>query len=83
MLDFMTAMKRAKSEADAPIIAGDVQEYLWDHREALSTGAESDMPVDESGWRDKLDRAGARRWIYRNRDRVWQMLYGSMAVPRR
>jgi hypothetical protein len=84
MLDFMSSMKRARTEADAPVVEGEVQDYLWDHRKMLSAGVEyDDIPVDDSGWSDKLDRAGARRWVYRNRDRVWQMLYGSMSVPRR
>jgi len=83
MLDFMTAMKRASSEADAPVVEGDVQDYLWNHRDKLEAGVGVDLPVDDSHFFDRIDRAGARRWVYRNRNRLWQMLYGSMGVPTR
>jgi hypothetical protein len=58
-----------------------VQEYIFDHREKLEIGAESEVPTEGSWFWKKLDGSEGRRWLFANRKRVWAMFYGSMKVP--
>src|SRR4029078_482449 len=44
MFDLMVKGMHAEGESGFPALTGGVQEYLFDHREKLSIGAESDVP---------------------------------------
>jgi hypothetical protein len=82
MFDLMVKVMRARDESGFPALPSGVREYLVDHREKLSIGAESDVPTE--GWfRKSLDGVAGRRWLFANRKRVWAMFYGSMKVPDR
>ena len=81
MFHFMIDVMRAKSAEDVPPITGGVKEYFLEHRGPIEEGAEEEVPT--SGWWfwRKLDTAEAREWVFKHRDRVWAMFYGSMKVP--
>jgi hypothetical protein len=81
MFDFMRAVMHAGSAADVPQITGDVEEYFYDHRDKFGAGAEASLPTE--GWWlwENLDSGAARSWVFRHRQRIWAMLYGSMPAP--
>ena len=81
MFDLMVKVMRAGDESGFPPLPSGVLEYLFDHREKLSTGAESDVPTEGSWFWKHLDGPAGRRWLFANRKRVWAMFYGSMKVP--
>ena len=81
MFDLMVKVMHAGNESGFPVLSDGVKEYLFDHREKLSAGAESDVPTEGSlFWKD-LDIPAGRRWLFAHRKRVWAMFYGSMNVP--
>lgn len=80
MFDLMVQVMHAEDESGFPVLTSGVQKYLFDHREKLSTGAESDVPT-EGRFSKHLDAPAGRRWLFANRWRVWAMFYGSMKVP--
>jgi hypothetical protein len=83
MFDLMVAVMHASDVAGVPKIEGNVEEYLFKHREKLEAGAEE--PVPTSGWWlwEDLNSEEARTWLFDHRQRVWAMFYGSMKVPSR
>lgn len=81
MFDLMVKVMHADDESGFPALPSGVKEYLFEHREKLSTGAEADVPTEGSWFWKKLDGAAGRRWLFANRQRVWAMFYGSMKVP--
>lgn len=81
MFDLMVKVMHAGDESGFPALPSGVQEYLFDHREKLGTGAESEVPTEGSWFWKDLDGPAARRWLFTNRQRVWAMFYGSMKVP--
>ena len=81
MFDLMVKVMHAGDESGFPALPSGVQEYLLDHREKLSIGAESDVPTEGSLFWKHLDGLSGRRWLFANRKRVWAMFYGSMKVP--
>ena len=81
MIDLMVKVMRAGDESGVPPLPSGVLEYLFDHREKLSTGAESDVPTEGSWFWKHLEGPAGRRWLFANRKRVWAMFYGSMKVP--
>lgn len=81
MFDLMVKVMHAGDESGFPALPGGVREYLFDHREKLAAGAESDVPTEGSWFWKDLDAPAARRWLFANRQRVWAMFYGSMKVP--
>jgi hypothetical protein len=82
MFDLMVKVMHAGDESGIPVLSGGVKEYLYDHREKLSAGAESDVPTEGSLFWKQLDGSAGRNWLFTNRKRVWTMFYGSMNVPR-
>ncbi len=81
MFDLMVKGMHAEDESGFPALPSGVQEYIFDHREKLGTGAESDVPTEGSLFWKHLDGPAGRRWLFANRKRVWAMFYGSMKVP--
>lgn len=81
MFDLLVKVMHAEDEAGFPALPSRVKEYLFDHREKLSTGAEADVPTEGSLFWKHLDAAAGRRWLFANRKRIWAMFYGSMKVP--
>ena len=81
MFHFMIDVMHANSAEDVPPITGGVKDYFLEHRGPLEEGAEEEVPT--SGWWfwRKLDTTEAREWVFKHRDRVWAMFYGSMKVP--
>jgi hypothetical protein len=80
MFDLMVKVMHAEDESELPALPGGVKEYLFEHREKLSTGAEAAVPTRGSLFWKELDSAAGRRWLFTNRQRVWAMFYGSMKV---
>jgi hypothetical protein len=81
MFDLMVKVMHAEDESGFPALPSGVQEYLFEHREKLGIGAESDVPTEGSLFWKHLDGPAGRRWLFANRQRVWAMFYGSMKVP--
>jgi hypothetical protein len=81
MFDQMVKVMHAEVESQVPALSSSVQEYLFDHREKLGSGAESEVPTEGSWFWKHLDGPAGRRWLFVNRKRVWAMFYGSMNVP--
>ena len=81
MFDLMVKVMHAEDESGFPALPGGVQEYLFDHRDKLSTGAEAEVPTEGILFWKKLDGPAGRRWLFAHRQRVWAMFYGSMKVP--
>jgi hypothetical protein len=81
MFDLMVKVMHAGDESGFPALPSGVKEYLFDHREKLSIGAEAEVPTEGSLFWKHLDGAAGRRWLFDNRMRVWAMFYGSMKVP--
>ena len=81
MFDLMIKVMHAEDESGFPALPSGVKEYLFDHREKLSTGAEADVPTEGHLFWKSLDDLAGRHWLFANRKRVWAMFYGSMKVP--
>ena len=81
MFDLMVKVMHAEDESGFPALPGGVQEYLFDHRDKLSTGAEAEVPTEGILFWKQLDGPAGRRWLFAHRQRVWAMFYGSMKVP--
>jgi hypothetical protein len=81
MFDLMVKVMHAEDESGFPELPSGVKEYLFDHREKLSIGAEADVPTEGIFFWKHLDGLEGRRWLFANRKRVWAMFYGSMKVP--
>jgi Domain of unknown function (DUF4157) len=81
MFNLMVKVMHAEDESGFPALPSGVKEYLFDHREKLSTGAEADVPTEGILFWKHLDGPAGRRWLFANRKRVWAMFYGSMKVP--
>jgi hypothetical protein len=81
MFDLMVELMHARDESGFPILPSGVQNYLYEHREKLSIGAESDVPTKGMLFWKELDGPAGRRWLFAHRNRVWAMFYGSMEVP--
>jgi hypothetical protein len=81
MFNLMVKVMHAEDESGFPALPSGVKEYLFDHREKLSTGAEADVPTEGSLFWKHLDGTAGRRWLFANRKRVWAMFYGSIKVP--
>jgi hypothetical protein len=81
MFAFMRQVMHAGGAVDVPPIEGEVAKYFYDHRDKLEAGAEAAVPI--RGWLfwKELDPATAAGWVFRHRQRIWAMLYGSMQVP--
>jgi len=82
MFDLMVKVMHADDESGFPALPSGVQKYIFDDREKLGTGAESDVPTEGSLLWKHLDGPAGRRWLFANRKRVWAMFYGSMKVPK-
>lgn len=89
MFDYMVSAMHAASADAMPPITKPIQEYLFDHREALEAGARTSTEREEEGevptkgwwfWR-RLDTPKALEWLFEHRERVWAMFYGAMRVP--
>ncbi len=83
MFDLMIKVMHAEDESGFPALPSGVKEYLFDHREKLSAGAEDDVPTEGHFFWKSLDDPAGRHWLFDNRKRVWAMFYGSMKVPDR
>ncbi|MGZ5442171.1 MAG: eCIS core domain-containing protein [Thermoanaerobaculia bacterium] len=81
MFDLMLKVMHAGGESEVPALPSSVQKYLFDQREKLSIGAESNVPTEGLFFWKSLDGVAGRRWLFANRKRVWAMFYGSMKVP--
>jgi hypothetical protein len=81
MFDLMKEVMHAEDESGFPVLSDGVQKYLFNNRDKLAVGAESDVPTEGSLWWKHLDGAAGRHWLFANRKRVWAMFYGSMKVP--
>lgn len=81
MFHVMVEVMHARDESGSPELPDRVQKYLFDHREKLGTGTESEVPTEWNWFRKRLDGPAGRLWLFANRHRVWAMFYGSMKVP--
>ena len=46
----------------------------------FNKGTHSTMPVDDGWINDTLDKDKFTEWIFKNRNQVWYMLYGSISI---
>ena len=73
----------AKYVEDTPEPTGEAYRYFDKHREQIQSyankmdGATRKIPVDSDLMFPDVDPKTFRAWIYRSREKIWVMLYGS------
>ena len=83
MWNYMVRVMNAKYVEDTPEPAGEAYRYFDTHREQIQSyankmdGETRHIPVDSDLMYPDVDPKAFRSWIYRSREKIWVMLYGS------
>jgi hypothetical protein len=87
MWDYMQRVMTASGAGNVPLPTGAVEQFFLDYRSRFNTGVGaksslSELPYDFHLFGSNNVTAGKfQSWIWRNRRKVWYMLYGSMKMP--
>ena len=80
--DFMRKVMRARSALDLPdAMPHKVDELLVESRKEFGEGTGEEVPTKGWIWKH-TDEEKAKYWLFKNRNNVWRLLYGSISPPR-
>jgi len=84
MWDFMVAVMGAGSPVEVPFPIPDaVGGYVVDEKERFESGTKEEVPTTGYWFWEEVDQEQLRvqSWVFRNRQSLWAMLYGSITPP--
>ncbi len=80
--DFMVAVMHAGSSVDIPSpIPGEVDKLIIESEDEFEKGTGQEVPTKGWWFWKKTDPNKIKYWLIRNRQSVWNMLYGSVTPP--
>lgn len=84
MFDFMLKVMHAESSKDVPMpIPEMVDDYFVEQDDSFNAGVggKDELPTTGVLWWEDTDDKKIAKWVYRNRQNLWGMLYGDCPVP--